>query len=364
MKGKVFLFSAIVIISLSILPAYNIANKPQLFKNNRVSLKARNLYNMDAIESLLGSIAYDYGVSLEPSKVLIGKDGWLFLGNSFVDTLTKKTEGATSYLGNIDKVHSTMLEWNAYFADNGVESFKVIIGPDKDSIYVDKLPAWDKHSDTKIITSLIKGSPGLFVDTYTALISKKNESTMPLYYHTDTHWNSYGASVAFNLLAKTISEEHPEIKWIRPTVQDFNSKAGRPGDLANFLRISDVDEELVFLNNADINGTNIKLYDFKTGNLLSEKRLTVIGAPRTPTLVVSDNFLNDARVLWLRDSYGTAMSPFMSRTFKEVLQIHQGHVTPELLKVLVKSFKPKYVFITSVEREALGKFFTSPPDER
>ncbi|POT58063.1 hypothetical protein C3432_09070 [Citrobacter amalonaticus] len=363
MKGKVFLFSAIVIASLAILPTYNIVNEPHLFKSKRMPERFRNLYNMDAVEAWVGAVAFKYGLSTEPEKVLIGKEGWLFLGDSFVKTLTKKIQGSSIIAKDMLAVSKATEAWGDYFKINGVQDFKIIIGPDKDSVYMDKLPKWDRHSPDSILGSLLHSDNEIYIDTLTPIMVEKGRTDKPLYYHTDTHWNSYGAGMAFNALASTMQFKHPDTKWPGPfTSAHFKTAEGRSGDLAAFLRVKNVKEELVYLDDRAINKTNIKVFDFKTGRLLSEKRLTVIGAPPTPALVVSDNALNDDRVLWLRDSYGTAMSPFMSRTFREVLQVHPGKVTPELLQIMVKSFKPKYVFITSVERDALGKFFTSPPD--
>ncbi|RKQ38345.1 alginate O-acetyltransferase AlgX-related protein [Enterobacter sp. R1(2018)] len=362
MKRKVIFLLGVVIGSLLFLPAYNVLCKPELFKSKDLKGKAKNLFNMDAVESLLSVLLIKKGISVDPQKVMIGKDGWLFLGDGFVHSLKRKIDGSGIHKKEIEEVHQTMRLWDDYFKANGVRTFRIVIGPDKDSVYTDKLPEWDKHHKSQIITSLINDGGELYIRTHSAIMEERSVADMPLYYHTDTHWNAYGASVAFNVLAKSVSAEHPETIWPSTTAKDFKSKEGKPGDLANFLRVTDIHEELVYLDNSDINKTNIELYDYPTGKLILKKQLTVISAPRTPTLVVSDNALNDERVLWLRDSYGSAMSPFMAKTFREVLQVHQGKVNPDLLESMVKSFKPKYVFITSVERDALGRFFTAPPN--
>ncbi|HEU4853968.1 MAG TPA: hypothetical protein VFS89_01615 [Nitrosospira sp.] len=78
-------------------------------------------------------------------------------------------------------------------------------------------------------------------------------------------------------------------------------------------------------------------------------------------LVKSKNALNQKRVLWLRDSFGTAIAPFMAATFSETLQLHYAAAHPELLARLVDTYKPDYVFITVVERGARRKRFGSFP---
>src|SRR5262249_19325605 len=62
-----------------------------------------------------------------------------------------------------------------------------------------------------------------------------------------------------------------------------------------------------------------------------------------------------------RDSFGTAMAPFMAATFSETLQIHYETADTALLARLVETFKPDYVFVTVVERAARRKRFGSVP---
>jgi len=80
-----------------------------------------------------------------------------------------------------------------------------------------------------------------------------------------------------------------------------------------------------------------------------------------PLLVRSKHALNHRKVLWLRDSFGTALSPFMAATFTETLQIHYAALEPETLAGLVETYRPDYVFLTVVERDARGEWFRKPP---
>jgi hypothetical protein len=60
--------------------------------------------------------------------------------------------------------------------------------------------------------------------------------------------------------------------------------------------------------------------------------------------------LNDKKVLWLHDSFGNAMRPFMRATFSEILHIHPDLMPPDKLSAIVESYKPNYVIVTAVER--------------
>ncbi|MFZ4215766.1 hypothetical protein ACOZB2_30905, partial [Pantoea endophytica] len=82
-----------------------------------------------------------------------------------------------------------------------------------------------------------------------------------------------------------------------------------------------------------------------------------IDSPQENLLIKSPNALNNKKVVWLRDSFGTAMSRLMAVTFSETLQIHHARVTPEKIKEIILNYKPDYVIVTVVERDSMGKVF-------
>ena len=361
MKIKVCIFMVVLFSMLMVLPIYNLTVNGKLFKNNSLLDNIKAMYNMDSLEGELGYIGFIGGVSLEPNKVLIGKNGWLFLGNGYANTLIAKRDGVTdSNSSAISSLHDSMHAWKEYLEGQGVKSFVVTIGPDKDTVYSEHLPAWAEHADKSIIKKIINDNGDIYIDTLSAIEATKNKSSLPLYFYTDTHWNHFGASVVFNLLRDSITDN--EVKWPPLfTEKDFSVEKGPDGDLAAFLRTNRINDIKVDIKSTDIQNINIRKVYFDTGEEISNERMVSVEAPTTPTLIISDNALNNKKVLWLRDSFGNAMSPFMSREFKEILQVHHGRVTPKLMKQMVQSFKPDYVIITVVERDALTSFFTSPP---
>ncbi|WP_150325433.1 alginate O-acetyltransferase AlgX-related protein [Enterobacter hormaechei] len=357
MKCRLRVFVVIVFISLLIVPAINLTlgrnampkSFPETFKK---------LYNLDIIESFIGYAGYAIGMSSDPGKVVVGHDGWLFLGDDISSPITTKIRGVDDKINStINAIHNNMYEWNNFFKRCGVKEFRVIIGPDKDSVYSEKTPAWNRQSDKKILKTLTAGQNLLFVNTYDAFKIAKSKFIMPMYFHTDTHWNELGAVVAFSALVKTLDGSDLNFH-AEPTENDFYLKLSRAGDLAAFLRINKfIEDQVVLHKDKSIDNLIIKKYDFESGKLISKSKFSQIGAPSSPVLFISNGALNNVKVLWLRDSFGTAMSPFMVQAFKETLQVHYGKVDASTIKNLVKAFRPDYVFITGVERDALSAFY-------
>lgn len=361
MRVKVYVFLMVSIIMLMVLPLYNYNVNGSPFQKTSWIDRLQSMYNMDAVEGEIGYFSFKAGISVEPNKTLVGKEGWLFLGNGYANTLVAKRDGVDATTAPIvASLHDSMHAWKDYLKSQGVTAFAVTIGPDKDTIYYDKLPMWNTHSANSIIKEIISKNNDVYIDTLSPLLEEKNNTTVPLYFKTDTHWNHYGAAVVFNLLRKVIND--PDVVWPKMFYQtDFSVSPGPTGDLAAFLRTKKIVDFKVDIKDQNILNLGIRKIDYATGVEISSEKMTTIEAPSTPTLVISDNALSDKKVLWLRDSFGNAMSPFMSREFKQILQIHHGKVTPKIMKEMVQSFKPDYVIITVVERDALTSFFTSPP---
>ncbi|WP_147288212.1 hypothetical protein [Pseudomonas aeruginosa] len=96
MKGKIYSFIFISIAVLGIAPAVNIeqaisSNKP--LPETIVGWKDLS-YNMDFTLPYIGMIFYKLGISISPEKVIIGRDGWMFLGDFFENSVTAKRVGS------------------------------------------------------------------------------------------------------------------------------------------------------------------------------------------------------------------------------------------------------------------------------
>src|SRR5690606_31041555 len=135
------------------------------------------------------------------------------------------------------------------------------------------------------------------------------------------------------------------------------------GDLANFLRISDrlADEEpIMALTELAIQTSRS---DFLSGAQVEEGGNPEIASPKSPLRVRSESALNQTRVLWLRDSFGTSMAPWMAATFSDVLQLHWDEaLKPDgRLAELIDEWKPHYVFVTVVERASRSERFMRAP---
>lgn len=359
MKKKIWLFLITLSMALSILPAINLY-KVFTAPNTEKWWKRKVLYNMDFILPTLGQLYYPLGLSVDPARAIIGKEGWLYLGDAYADSITVKRLGIKAEDTDITAgVAKSAESWDAWFKLQGVEAFRIILGPDKDSVYPEYLPDWSKHAPTSLTDVLLsRVQANIYINPTQALRHAKQNHPHPLYYKTDTHWNSLGAWEAFNQLSKNLATTQPELKWPKKPVGAFSNTSERlGGDLANFLRIQNLLSDQEVILDLPAYALPLEHHDFESGNVVFSGQNGPVEAPLKPLLVRSTQALNTKKVLWLRDSFGAAMAPFMAATFSDTLQVHYLALPPDALATLVERYQPHYVFITVVERDARSVFF-------
>lgn len=364
MKKRVFIFVFTALLALTIAPAINLALGNIPSKKGSGWWNIAVLYNVDFAQPYMNRIFYRFGISRNPAQVIIGKNDWLYLGDMYESTITVRRRSATTAdIETSKKIGLASKSWNEWLEHRGVRLYRVMLAPDKESIYPEFLPDWAQPAADSVTNTLLANTPeGLYIDTRPALTAAKSQFSEPLYYQTGTHWNGFGAWVAFRAFATAIAQTDRSLNWLtnqQVHISKVNELTGN--DLADFLWMGPIlrDNDVV-MEIASAKPIQTEQYDFETGRLIAAGGNSPIGAPQRPLLVKSKNALNQKRVLWLRDSFGTAMAPYMAATFTETLQLHFDAVKSDQFAQLVDAYKPDYVFITVVERSARSAWFTNP----
>jgi hypothetical protein len=371
MKKKALIFISVVLLVLAIVPIVNlIGSRTAQNKKEKIWWHGSALYNFDFALPYIRGIFYPLGISTNPNQVMIGKDDWLYLGDRYKEkqdnkTLTIIRRGATSEDVKIaKKIGIATKAWGQWLKEKGVSQYQIMLGPDKGTIYSEFLPDWVQPASESVTNVLLANvSQEIYVDSRTALKQAKSQYLEPLYYKTDTHWNSLGAWVAFRTFTQNLNRKGGKLHWISEhQVRVARVKERGGGDLASFLWMKKMlrDSEVVIEIDSGL-PLKTEHYDFETGHLILSDDNNPITPPRHPLLVKSKNAMNQKRVLWLRDSFGNAMAPFMAATFTETLQLRYDLATPEVFARLVNTYKPDYVFITVVERDARCWWFAELP---
>ena len=353
------------LLALTVVPVINLKLGNHTKERGKEWWSRSVLYNFDFALPYLSRFFYPLGISIDPNQVIIGKDDWLYLGDEYAKTITVSRRGANfKDVKAARNIGLATKSWEQWLKLKGVSLYRVVIGPNKSTVYPEFLPDWVQPVTNSVTDMLLTNvRQGLYVDARPALIAAKSQFSEPLYYKTDTHWNNLGAWVAFRTFTMELAHTEVGLRWLSEqqiSVSKVNERSG--GDLAKFLWMREMlwDSE-VTIEIASEHPIETEQYDFETGHLTFSGGNPTVGAPKHPLLVKSKHALNQKRVLWLRDSFGSAMAPFMAATFTETLQLHYDETDPARFARLVDNYKPDYVFITVVERGALGGWFENLP---
>lgn len=221
-------------------------------------------------------------------KVLIGQNGWLYYaGNDVFDDFTGKNIFSTNDLLKI----KTNLESKKEWCDNNQSFFLFIVTPNKETIYAEYLPT-DIIPSThgtkldQVVNYLKKNHSKVeILDLRTILL--KNKFKQLLFQKTDSHWNSYGAYLAYKEIINKLEQNFPDIHT-RDTFE-FKTKENS-GDLARMLFLNDY-----FVEN-----------------------IPVLDESSKQTPVTEDQTKSLPTAIFFRDSFADLLMPFISINFKKI----------------------------------------------
>ena len=155
-------------------------------------------------------------------KVIAGDDGWLvYTAENDIEDYQKiglfSDEQLAVFQQNLDALSEV-------YAERGIELIVVIV-PNKNTIYPERVPAHipvlgNESRLDQVIAYLRTHGNEQIIDLRPDLLAAKQEREM--YYATDTHWNDYGAYIAYARLLEAAGIEP------RPS-SDFEPVTREPG---------------------------------------------------------------------------------------------------------------------------------------
>ncbi|WP_041522454.1 alginate O-acetyltransferase AlgX-related protein [Gilvimarinus agarilyticus] len=350
-----FLLASLLLVSavamVSVVPALD--GEVQGFEVKRPSWPASwaevkaNYFNADRLLFTLGIIR-------KPEFVKFGQPGWLFTGDQYSLVYTDAT-GALNYrLDELREIHRTRQAWGQYFASQGID-YRVQVAANKHSIYSEQLADKPK-GDTRLdaFVSLQVPQDEYLVNSVPYLLARKAHGP-ELYLQTDSHWNAMGAYYAYQQLIEGL----PGDITLTPAPDINNFTVTQGGDLARLLGV----ERLLRDYNIPAQRVPVTGRYFDTGEQHYVGPSYPVGSLERAQVFTTPGALNSQRVLWLHDSFGSALSPYIHKTFKEVLHQSYFEVLDDSKKLIdmVRRFKPNIVLVTHAERHLGEELFRNGP---
>ena len=246
--------------------------------------------------------------------VILGRNDWLFYA----------TDGATADYTSADPFSAEDLEtWRTtlqhtqdWLEARGV-TYLFVITPDKHVIYPDQMPSGihrigRRRRADELMTYLRTHSTVRAVDVTSALV--RASAGARLFHHTDTHWNDLGALAGYQQVMANLGARVSPAR----TRADFEVQGATTYgfDLARMLGLASVLAE----------------QDLRLEPRLPRRARIVEPAPARRDLmegrVVTERPGTLPRALVFRDSFGSAMIPFLSEHFSRAVYLWQNDVDP------------------------------------
>jgi len=245
------------------------------------------------------------------NDVLLGLDGWMFYtgeGNmdDYQRTRTFTPQQVQAMRANLEGIQADL-------AQRGIR-FLVVIAPNKESIYPEYVSASVQrlNGDSRLDVWLagMQGSPVQVLDLRPAMLKGKTQTQV--YYRTDTHWNTYGAYLAYLEMLKPLQEGFPQMQPL--ALEGFDQVEQQvSGDLARMLFTRPLIKET-------------------SPELLPKQRWQAQSVSLDDNTMVTEIPGSDLpRAVVFRDSFFNSLTQYVSENFSRVLYRSDSRVDFDLI---------------------------------
>lgn len=277
------------------------------------------------------------GISPLPEKVVVGKNGWFFPGNSH-NMVVNQYRGLQPISGaTLDSISTRLTMYQRELAKQGTRLY-VVVAPDSYTIYPENVPDYLKTRKApanfdRLKQHLAQHTSIPFVDVRDRLRAAKAINVT--YCQTDTHWNDFGSLIASMGVAERVRQDFPQMPVPRLSNYSILPKAGSPGDLVFLLA----------LNRELVDSVN---YQIEPAAPLRIKKLESIPNPETnlPTERFVTANKTSPKLFLLGDSFSYTMNQFLPGYFREMYVTR----SPRLDLKQVRTERPDVVVVEIVER--------------
>ena len=275
---------------------------------------------------------------LESKIALEGKDSWLFYKG---DNSIKNYQNLNNFtIDQLAKIKSRLEAKRDYCKSLGIDYY-VLIAPDKNQVYPEHFPEeynriGKESRGMQLYNYLKKNSTIKIAYPLEELNEAKNH--YEVYYRNDTHWNSVGAYYGYEALFTLIQADYNSLE--KQNIKDFSiKKRNYNGDLQNMLGLRERKYD-TFVTSRLSNS------NYKQSN---PKKIEGVTTPKGMPIVFTDSNLPYS-VIVLRDSFSTALIPYISYQFGHVEYFWTREF--EKNKQYLNKKRPNIVIEECVERYA------------
>lgn len=248
--------------------------------------------------------------------VVVGKDGWLFYAGKEDGVPIRQAVGKTYYTEEeLAAISDNIAEMRREIENRGME-FLIFIAPNKERIYGENLPEYyggttGDTSTEQLIAYLRENTDVNIIFAYEEMMKQKElHPELFFYYHLDTHWNNAGGYVGASVLLKELGCSLPDIEQVKVEKQLLSS-----GDLSNMMNMGIPNGE-----------TDYKISGY------NELETECVKCEFSTEFIYHTQGADPRKLFVYRDSFMTAMFPYVVPSFEDSYMVNATYYTPEMLE--------------------------------
>ncbi|MGI5960211.1 MAG: DHHW family protein [Massiliimalia sp.] len=271
----------------------------------------------------------------------IGRDYWVSMKTS-ADRVTQKKDSGGVYFAEdgylIEVYREEDVDWEQFqrnvdrlneFLTSAEQTLgqghaSAMIVPTAGEVLRDKLPAFAPSADQKKMLEQMENTlpAGSFVNLLPVLSEHKEDS---IYYHTDHHWTTYGAFLAYQQWAESmgitpLSQEDYEIKTVTEsfygtTYSKANDLGAKPDSIQVYLPKETQSVTLEINSGKETQEFNSLYVD---SYLEKKDKYSYFLGGNNPVDTIHTGVNNGRKLLIVKDSYAHCFAPFLTSHFEEI----------------------------------------------
>ena len=270
-----------------------------------------------------------------PLQVITVTDGWMF--GVDIDGVMNHTIGQ-EHLSRLelDNIESNLKSVRNFLSEKNIKYY-FLIAPNKHSVYYSKM-GFEKIAPFRIkhqLLNILEKNDIPYIDPVEKL--KFESKNTQVFFKTDTHWNNYGAYIAFQMLIEKINSDFnlPIDSYVILNQDNLN----RYRSFCDLSRMNRSLKKESYTNNITVSNT---------GTLLSSKLKVplMFNRKKEDYEIRFHNANKKYKVVVFRDSFSDALRLYFAANFQEVVFIWYKKFSRE---IILKE-KPDIVITEVVER--------------
>jgi alginate O-acetyltransferase complex protein AlgJ len=254
-------------------------------------------------------------LDVSPTPAVVkGRDGWLFYADD--DALADYTTERPLTQAELEQWRLALEHTRQRLAVVGV-TFVFVTAPAKHAIYPEFMPPGirrlrEESRSDQLAAYLAAHSTVIAVDLRPVLLQHKHDER--LYQRTDTHWNDRGAFVAYQQIIRALQPVYPELHPASRSEFEAREVRTRGLDLAGMMGLTSTlhEDDLILTSRHRRARTIEPLHPDPHG--IEGRLVTEIPGAALPRLLV------------FRDSFGSALIPFLSEHFSRAVYLWQNYL--------------------------------------